>query len=59
MILTVVCETLGVALILPAITFIVDSDLNTNSKYLNDILLFFKDNYPKTYLIKVTFILIL
>ncbi len=58
MLLTVVFETLGVALILPAISFIVDTDLKTNSTYLNDILFYFKDNYSKIYLIKFTFILI-
>ena len=52
MLLTVVFETLGVALILPAISFIVDTDLKTNSTYLNDILFYFKDNYSKIYLIK-------
>ena len=58
MLLTVVFETLGVALILPAISFIVDTDLKTNSEYLNNILLHFKNNYPKIYLIQFTFILI-
>jgi ATP-binding cassette, subfamily B, bacterial PglK len=58
MLLTVVFETLGVALILPAISFILDTDIKTNSEYLNFILSYFKDNYPKVYLIKITFILI-
>ena len=36
MLFTVVFETLGIALILPAITFVIDSDLKTNSQFLND-----------------------
>ena len=58
MLITVIFETLGVALILPALSFIVESDVNTNSEYLNDILISLKETYPKQYLIKISFILI-
>ena len=34
MLMTVFFETLGIALVLPAISFVIDSDLNTNSKLL-------------------------
>ena len=56
--MTVFFETLGVALVLPAITFIIDSDLNTNSENINQILSFFNENFERIYLIKAVFILI-
>ena len=59
MLLTVFFETLGVALVLPAITFIIDSDLNTNSQQINHILSYFNKNFERIYLIKFIFILIL
>ena len=58
MLMTVFFETLGVALVLPAITFIIDSDLNTNSENINQILSFFNENFERIYLIKAVFILI-
>ena len=59
MLFTVVFETLGIALILPAITFVIDSDLKTNSQFLNDILNYFTENFDRTYLLKIVFVLIL
>ncbi len=58
MLMTVFFETLGVALVLPAITFVVDSDLNTNSESINQILSFFNENFERIFLIKSVFILI-
>ena len=58
MLLTVFFEALGVALALPAITFIIDSDLNTNSENINQILSYFNENFDRIYLIKFIFILI-
>lgn len=58
MLMTVFFETLGVALVLPAITFIIDSDLNTNSENINQILSFFNENFERVYLIKAVFVLI-
>jgi len=58
MLMTVFFETLGIALVLPAITFIIDSDLNTNSENINQILSFFNENFERVYLIKAVFILI-
>lgn len=58
MLMTVFFETLGVALVLPAITFVIDSDLNTNSEYINQILSFFNENFERIFLIKSIFILI-
>ena len=59
MLFTVVFETIGIALILPAITFVIDSDLKTNSQFLNDILNYFTENFDRTYLLKIVFVLIL
>ncbi len=59
MLMTVFFETLGIALVLPAISFVIDSDLNTNSKIINQILFFFNENYERAFLVKFTFILIL
>lgn len=59
MLMTVFFETLGIALVLPAISFVIDSDLNTNSKIINQILFFFNENFEKAFLVKFTFILIL
>ena len=36
---------LGIALVLPAISFVIDSDLNTNSKIINQKLFFFNENF--------------
>ena len=55
MLLTVFFETLSIALILPAMTFIIDSDLKTNSEYINDFLSYFTNNFERIFLIKIIF----
>ena len=58
MLLTVAFEALGVALILPTISFIIESEISTNSEKLNNLLSHLKESYPKLFLIKISFILI-
>lgn len=58
MLFTVFFETLSIALILPAMAFIIDSDLKTNSEYINDLLLYFTNNFERIFLIKIIFVLI-
>ena len=45
--LMILFETLGVALVLPAMTFIIDSDLTTNSRNINQIISFFNENFER------------
>lgn len=58
MLFTVFFETLSIALILPAMTFIIESDLKTNSEYINGFLSYFTNNFERIFLIKIIFGLI-
>ncbi len=58
MLFTVFFETMSIALIFPAMSFIIDSDLKTNSHHINELLFYFTSNFERIFLIKVIFVLI-
>lgn len=59
LLLTVTFEMLGIALVIPAVAFIIESDFNTNSKLLNDFLFFLVEHFDRILLIKIVLLSIL
>ena len=59
MMATVFFEALGVALVFPAVNFIIESDFSTNSKILNKVINFFTENFEQKLLIQFALLSIL